>query len=69
MGKVLGIDEAGRGAVLGPLVVAGVCVAEEDLLGLWELGARDSKRVPRGERCALVRAIARSGVRARAVVV
>lgn len=69
VGKVLGIDEAGRGAVLGPLVVAGVCVAEEDLPGLWEVGARDSKRVPRGERCALVRAIARSGVRARAVVV
>ncbi len=69
VGKVLGIDEAGRGAVLGPLVVAGICVAEEDLPGLWELGARDSKRVPRGKRCALVRAIARSGVRARAVVV
>lgn len=55
--------------MLGPLVVAGICVAEEDLPGLWELGARDSKRVPRGKRCALVRAIARSGVRARAVVV
>lgn len=69
MTTVLGVDEAGRGAVLGPLVVAGVCVAEDRLRALWELGARDSKLVARSERRALVQAIARSGVRARAVVV
>lgn len=68
MATVLGVDEAGRGAVLGPLVVAGVRIEERDLLGLWELGARDSKLVPREGRRAVVRAIARSGARGRVVV-
>lgn len=66
---VLGIDEAGRGAVLGPLVVAGILVKEERLPELRKLGARDSKLVPREGRLATVRAIARSGARGRAVVI
>ena len=40
---VAGLDEAGRGAVIGPLVIAGVLVKEEDLQRLKELGVRDSK--------------------------
>jgi ribonuclease HII len=66
---VLGVDEAGRGAVLGPLVVAGVLVDEERLPRLWELGARDSKSVPRARRRAAVRRVMSCGARARAVVV
>ncbi|MFH1609907.1 MAG: hypothetical protein ABID40_04700, partial [Candidatus Bipolaricaulota bacterium] len=66
---VLGIDEAGRGAVLGPLVVAGVRVDAAQLSQLWELGARDSKLVPRAQRQALVRKIMGSGARARAIVI
>jgi ribonuclease HII len=38
-----GIDEAGRGPVMGPLVVASVCV--EDDLRLTEIGVRDSKKL------------------------
>jgi len=38
-----GIDEAGRGPVLGPLVVAGVAVPEPNVLA--EMGCRDSKVV------------------------
>lgn len=67
--KLLGVDEAGRGAVLGPLVVAGVLVTEEGLAALRELGARDSKAVSRSKRPGLVRAIARSGTRGRAIVI
>lgn len=40
---VAGVDDAGRGAVIGPLVIAGVLVREEDLLTLKELGVKDSK--------------------------
>ncbi|HIE13638.1 TPA: ribonuclease HII [Candidatus Bathyarchaeota archaeon] len=40
---VSGVDDAGRGAVLGPLVVAGVLVEKERLNLLSELGVRDSK--------------------------
>ncbi len=66
---VLGIDEAGRGAVLGPLVVAGVRVEEAQLPQLWELGARDSKLVPRAQRQAVVRKVIGAGARARAIVI
>jgi len=40
---VAGVDDAGRGAVIGPLVIAGVLVKEEDLPRLKELGVKDSK--------------------------
>jgi ribonuclease HII len=40
---VAGVDDAGRGAVIGPLVIAGVLASEEDLPKFKELGVRDSK--------------------------
>ena len=40
---VAGVDEAGRGCVIGPLVVAGVMMRAENLPLLSELGVRDSK--------------------------
>lgn len=40
---VAGVDDAGRGAVIGPLVIAGVLIKEEDLAKLVQLGVRDSK--------------------------
>jgi ribonuclease HII len=40
---VAGVDEAGRGSVIGPLVIAGVLVKQEDLSVLRTLGIKDSK--------------------------
>ena len=40
---ILGIDEAGRGPLLGPLVVAGVLVSEKNNKKLKSLGVKDSK--------------------------
>ena len=40
---VSGIDEAGRGSVIGPLVVAGVLFKEKDLPNLVDLKVKDSK--------------------------
>lgn len=40
---ILGIDEAGRGPVLGPMVMAGVMVNESNIDLLKEAGANDSK--------------------------
>ena len=40
---IAGVDEAGRGCVIGPLVVAGVAVKVENLHLLSELGVKDSK--------------------------
>jgi ribonuclease HII len=43
--RVLGIDEAGRGSVLGPLVIGAFCCAEDRLATLRGTGVRDSKRL------------------------
>lgn len=41
--RIAGIDDAGRGSILGPLVIAGVSMVEEKLGYLAEMGVRDSK--------------------------
>lgn len=50
---IAGVDEAGRGCVIGPLVVAGVAVQEEVLPLLVELGVKDSKLLTAKKREAL----------------
>jgi ribonuclease HII len=38
-----GVDEAGRGSIIGPLVVAGVSIRESKIIRLSEMGVKDSK--------------------------
>ncbi|MEW6605337.1 MAG: ribonuclease HII, partial [Thermoproteota archaeon] len=38
-----GVDEAGRGSIIGPLVVAGVAITESKITQLSEMGVKDSK--------------------------
>ncbi|MBS7616784.1 ribonuclease HII [Candidatus Bathyarchaeota archaeon] len=40
---VAGVDDAGRGSVIGPLVIAGILIEEVDIPKLVQLGVRDSK--------------------------
>jgi len=56
---VAGVDEAGRGCVIGPLVVAGVLIREEILPALTRLGVKDSKLLAAKKREALAVEIAR----------
>ena len=45
MGSLIGVDEAGRGPVMGPLVVAGFQLTSETEYELLErLRVRDSKK-------------------------
>lgn len=43
--RIAGLDEAGRGAVIGPLVVAGVAIRREQEADLRAIKVRDSKEL------------------------
>jgi len=43
--QICGVDEAGRGSMLGPLVVAGVSISKSKVNLLKKLGVRDSKKL------------------------
>ena len=48
-----GIDEAGRGSLLGPLVMALVCLPDSEIPSLRDMRVRDSKSVSTEERARL----------------
>ncbi|MEM1997212.1 MAG: ribonuclease HII [Candidatus Bathyarchaeia archaeon] len=54
---ICGVDDAGRGPVIGPLVIAGILVDENGLEGLIRLGVRDSKTLSPKRREHLAREI------------
>jgi len=41
--SVAGVDDAGRGPIIGPLVIAGVLVEEDRIKDLRDMGVKDSK--------------------------
>ena len=54
---ICGVDEAGRGPVIGPLVVAGVLACEDEIDALSKLGVKDSKMLSPARREALYKEI------------
>ena len=47
---VIGVDEAGRGPVIGPLVVAALAIPLDDIEILSKLNVKDSKDISPNER-------------------
>lgn len=47
---VAGVDDAGRGSVIGPLVIAGILIKEGDIPRLVQMGVKDSKLLSRNRR-------------------
>ena len=60
---VAGVDDAGRGSVIGPLVIAGILIEEKDLSKLIQLGVRDSKLLSPSRRENLAVEIKRLAIR------
>jgi len=43
--QICGVDDAGRGSMLGPLVIAGISLNKKNLKQLSSLGVKDSKKL------------------------
>ena len=43
--QICGIDDAGRGSMLGPLVISGISIDKKNLRKLSSLGVKDSKKL------------------------
>lgn len=54
---LLGIDDAGRGPILGPMYLAGVLIKESDHSKLKDLGAKDSKLLTHVQRVKIAKEI------------
>ena len=57
----LGLDEAGRGPVLGPMVMAGIVIPEKKEKIIERMGVKDSKRLTPARRSVLARKIKKMG--------
>jgi ribonuclease HII len=55
--RILGIDEAGRGSVIGPMVICAVLVNEKQEMALRNIGVKDSKKISAQERERLAKEI------------
>jgi len=64
---VAGVDDAGRGPVIGPLVIAGVLFREEQIPELQRLGVKDSKALTPKRREVLSQEVKRLAVRWEAI--
>ena len=54
---IAGVDEAGRGPMIGPMVVCGILMESKDLPSLKRMGAKDSKVLTPRRRAELSQAI------------
>ena len=59
MALILGIDDAGRGPVIGPMILSGVLVTKAQDLKLKKLGVRDSKTLSQIQRVILAKEISK----------
>src|SRR3989338_11205456 len=58
MAIIAGIEEAGRGPVIGPLIMVGIAMKESELPKLLALNPKDSKLLSHKQRCSLYEKIA-----------
>lgn len=55
--QICGVDDAGRGSMIGPLVIAGIRIEKKNISKLHKLGVRDSKKLSSKKRDLLYKEI------------
>ena len=68
MTLICGIDEAGRGPVIGPMVMAGVVIEESNIPKLKAMGVKDSKLLTKKQRNTLFNKIKKT-VKAHKIII
>ena len=48
--QICGVDDAGRGSMIGPLVIAGISLEKKNIRKLSKLGVKDSKKLTPNKR-------------------
>ena len=66
---ICGIDEAGRGPVLGPMIICGVCFSKSELNFLSKIGVKDSKKLSAKRRSELAIRIKKNCVSYKTIIV
>lgn len=69
MELIAGVDDAGRGPVIGPMVIAGVLIHKEGEWELKEMGVKDSKLITPSNRLMLFDEISRVSKRVHHIIV
>ena len=69
MPTICGIDEAGRGPVIGPLVISGILIEEKDLDKLRNLKVRDSKLLTPKQREFLYKEIKKVIIKEKTIII
>lgn len=60
---IIGIDDAGRGPIIGPMILAGVLASKEQEKILKDAGVKDSKMLSHGKRVALAEIIKKNSLK------
>lgn len=67
--KIAGIDEAGRGSQLGPMIVCGVAIEKSQEAALVAAGVKDSKELTPAQRLEIFKKLEALGIQKEYVVV
>ena len=67
MTLIIGIDDAGRGPVLGPMILAGVLITKEQEKTIKKVGAKDSKLLSHPQRIAIAKIIRENSIASKIV--
>lgn len=66
---IIGVDDAGRGPAIGPMIMAGVLIKKDDEEKLKKLGVKDSKKLTDGKRNLLAKEIKKIAVSYEVIVI